>query len=188
MPEIISFLKKYKVKTLIIALIILVTGGTTYVSNTPKHKAVKKDIPTIEANKPYEVTKVADGDTFTIKVGEQSVTVRMIGIDTPETVDPRKVVQCFGKEASDKTKELILHKFVTLETDPTQGITDKFGRVLAYVYLPNSVSINEHLVENGYAHEYTYNLPYAKQAEFKEAEKEAREQKLGLWGSLCLQK
>jgi micrococcal nuclease len=175
---------KYKIKTLLIILIILLTGGTTYISSTSKSPTKKKDIPKIEINTPYEVIKVVDGDTFDIKVGEQTVKVRMIGIDTPETVDPRKVVQCFGKEASDKTKELLLNKQVTLETDPTQRITDRYGRVLAYVYNDN-ILINKYLLENGYAHEYTYNIPYEKQIEFKQAEKNAQETKLGLWGDIC---
>ncbi|MDO8430442.1 MAG: thermonuclease family protein [Candidatus Taylorbacteria bacterium] len=183
MSEILSFLKKYKVKSLIIALIILSTSGATYVSSTSKSPTKKKNIPKIEVNKPYEVIKVIDGDTFEIKVDTKIVKVRMLGVDTPETVDPRKVVQCFGKIASDKTKELLLKHSVTLETDPTQGIVDKYGRVLAYVYRDDGLFINKYLLENGYAHEYTYNIPYQKQLEFKELAKVAQTNKLGLWDS-----
>ena len=182
MPQIISFFKKYKVKSILIPLIIISTGGATYFSTTP-HSFSKKVIPKIEANKQYEVSKIVDGDTLDIKVGTQSVRVRMLGVDTPETVDPRKVVQCFGKISSDKTKELLLKHSVTLETDPTQGITDKYGRVLAYVYRDDGLFINKYLLENGYAHEYTYNIPYQKQSEFKELAKTAQTNKLGLWNS-----
>jgi micrococcal nuclease len=187
MSEIIFLFKKYKIKTIIIACIILTTGSATYVTSTPKYKTNRKNIPAIEVNKEYEVVKVIDGDTFDIKIGSQIIKVRMLGIDTPETVDPRKDVQCFGKQASDKTKELLLNKLVTLETDPTQSTTDKYNRILAYVY-SNSVLINKYLIENGYAHEYTYNIPYSKQIDFKSSEKSARENRLGLWGSICLQK
>lgn len=186
MPIKIS-LSNRQIKSLIITLIVLFTGGATYVSNTskPTHQNYKKPIPTIESNKQYEVTKVVDGDTFDVKVEDQIVKVRMLGMDTPETVDPRKTVQCFGKEASNKTKELLLNHTVSLETDPTQGITDKYDRLLAYVYRDDGLFINEYLLKNGYAHEYTYNIPYTKQTEFKADEKEAREGKMGLWGDLC---
>lgn len=176
-------IRKYKIKIGLITLIIAVSTTGAYTTTSSKKK-----VPVIDPQVKYQVVKVMDGDTFQVKVGQQNVTVRMIGIDTPETVDPRKVVQCFGKEASNKTKELLLKHSVTLQTDPTQAKTDKYHRVLAYVYRDDDFFINKYLVENGYAHEYTYNIPYQKQTEFKEVEKIAREEKLGLWGSLCLQK
>lgn len=148
----------------------------------------KTKIPKIDYSEPYKVTKVLDGDTFEIKVKNKNVLVRMLGIDTPETLDPRKPVQCFGKEASDKTKELLLNHSVKLETDPTQSKTDRYNRILAYVYRDDNLFINKFLLKNGYAYEYTYNIPYQKQTEFKELEKSAREARHGLWGSICLQK
>jgi micrococcal nuclease len=176
-----------QIKSLIIALIIALTGGATYVSNTSKtpFKKVSKNIPSIEVNKQYEVIKVVDGDTFNIKVEDQTVKVRMLGVDTPETVDTRKTVQCFGIEASNKVKELLSKRTVTLETDPTQGIEDKYDRLLAYVYRDDGLPINEYLLENGYAYEYTYNVPYSKQDKFKQLARSARENKVGLWGDLC---
>lgn len=179
-------LTKYQIKLILILLITITSSVGAYFSKASQ-PVTKSQIPKIDSETSYEVTKVADGDTFKIKVEGQTVTVRMLGIDTPETVDPRKQVQCFGKEASNKTKELLLKHSVTLQTDPTQGMTDKFNRVLAYVYI-DDLFVNKYLIENGYAHEYTYNIPYEKQVEFKEAEKSAREGQKGLWGSLCLQK
>lgn len=180
-------LSNRQIKSLIIALIIALTGGVTFVSNTPKLKQTKSSntIPTIEMGKSYEVVKVVDGDTFNVKVDNQTVKVRMLGIDTPETVDPRKTVQCFGIEASNKVKELLSKRIVTLETDSTQGITDKYDRLLAYVYRDDGLPINEYLLENGYAHEYTYNIPYIKQDKFKQLARSAKENRLGLWGDLC---
>ncbi len=177
------FIKNNQIKAILISLIILATSGATYVSSEPK--STKKVIPEIDSTKQYEVNKVIDGDTFSVKIDKKVITVRMIGVDTPETVDPRKTVQCFGKEASDKTKELLTNKTVRLEIDKTQGKADKFGRILAYVYRSDEIFINSYLIENGYAHEYTYNIPYKFQKEFKELEKNARENKAGLWGSLC---
>jgi micrococcal nuclease len=124
------------------------------------------------------VTRVIDGDTIEVEgLGK----VRLIGVDTPETVDPRKPVQCFGKEAAQKTTQMLLGKKVHLESDPTQGERDKYNRALRYVFLEDGTNFNQWLIENGYAHEYTYNLPYKYQLEFKNAEKSARENNRGLW-------
>ena len=140
----------------------------------------------IDENKPYPVTHILDGDTFKAKIGSHIVTVRMLGIDTPETVDPRKPVQCFGKEASDETKSLLTGKNVRLKLNPSREEKDKYGRYLAYVYLQAEpeVFINEYLLENGYAREYTYSksVPHMFQKEFKSIENTAKEGKKGLWG------
>ncbi|HEY9583831.1 MAG TPA: thermonuclease family protein [Candidatus Paceibacterota bacterium] len=173
-------MKKYKLKIILILIIILVSTLGTYFSR-PNYK---KKIPKIDPKEEYKVYKILDGDTFQIKVKKDIVTVRMLGVDTPETVDPRKTVQCFGKEASDKTKEILNGKSVKLELDSTQSKTDKFQRILAYVYV-DDLLVNKYLIEIGYAHEYTYDIPYRKQAEFKEKEREARKGKFGLWGNAC---
>ena len=129
----------------------------------------------------YAVAKVIDGDTISIIKNGETVTLRLIGLDTPETVDPRKPVQCFGKAASDKAKELLTGKNVRLETDASQGTFDKYGRTLAYVFLPSGTNFNEYMIAEGYGHEYTYDLPYKYQEEFKAAESRAQEEKRGLW-------
>ena len=105
----------------------------------------------------------------------------MLGVDTPETVDPRKPVQCFGKEASDTTKSMLSYRTVSLQIDKTQYATDKFGRVLAYVYRDDGVFMNEFFLKNGFAREYTYDKAYQFQKEFKTHEKSAQDQKKGLW-------
>jgi len=132
-------------------------------------------------NDTYPVAKVIDGDTISIIKDGKTVTLRLIGLDTPETVDPRKPVQCFGKAASDKAKELLAGKTVRLEFDSSQGLLDKYGRTLAYVFLPGGTLFNQYMIAEGYAHEYTYDLPYKYQREFKAAEARAREEKKGLW-------
>lgn len=123
------------------------------------------------------VTRVIDGDTIELENGQR---VRYIGIDTPETVDPRKPVQCFGIEASNKNKQLVERKRVRLEKDITD--TDKYGRLLRYVYTDNAF-INLILVQEGFAHSYTYPPDVKYQNEFVGAERMAREQKKGLWES-----
>ncbi len=134
----------------------------------------------------YSVTSVVDGDTVKVSVNGTVETLRLIGMDTPETVDPRKPVQCFGKEASNKAKELLVGTKVRLEKDPTQGELDKYGRTLAYVYREDGLFYNKYMIEQGYAHEYTYNTPYKYQVEFKAAQKSAQENQRGLWSpSTC---
>lgn len=131
----------------------------------------------------FEVVSVIDGDTLKVNINGTTETLRLIGIDTPETVDPRKPVQCFGEEASKKAKETLTDKKVRLEADSTQGERDKYQRLLRYVYLEDGTSFNKLMIEEGYAHEYTYQSnPYKYQTEFIDAEKSARENKRGLWG------
>lgn len=138
----------------------------------------------IDANKTSAplVTRVVDGDTIIVQIDGASEKVRLIGVDTPETVDPRKPVQCFGKEASNFTKTLLLNKQIVLETDPSQGDRDKYGRLLRYVFLNDGTLVNQKIITDGYGHEYTYRIPYKYQTEFKNAERSARESQKGLWG------
>lgn len=134
----------------------------------------------------FLVSRVIDGDTIELENGER---VRYIGIDTPETVDPRKPVQCFGVEASQRNKELVEGKRVWLVKDVTDR--DRYGRLLRYVYLgdpqsPESVFVNLELVKEGFAHSYSYPPDIARQAEFVAAESAARGGQKGLWGPKCL--
>ncbi len=127
-----------------------------------------------------KVIRMVDGDTIKVLINNKEDTVRLIGIDTPETVDPRKPVQCFGVEASNKTKEVLTGKTIILESDPTQGNRDKYQRLLRYVFL-NDLNFNKFMISEGYAHEYTYRIPYKYQEKFKNAERIAREENRGLW-------
>ena len=129
----------------------------------------------------YDVVNVVDGDTIKINIDGKDEVIRMIGINTPETVDPRKPVECFGKEASAKAKELLSGKKIYLEEDVTQGNLDKYNRLLRFVFLEDGTNFGEYMIKEGYANEYTYNTPYKYQNLYKNAEKEAKEQKKGLW-------
>lgn len=129
----------------------------------------------------YPVVKVVDGDTIVVNINGKNETIRLIGIDTPETVDPRMSVQCFGEEASAKAKELLEGQRVRLEADASQGERDKYNRLLRYVYLPEGTLFNKLMIEEGYAFEYTHKMPYRYQAEFRQAEAAARQNKRGLW-------
>ncbi|MGH7203371.1 MAG: thermonuclease family protein [Candidatus Levyibacteriota bacterium] len=98
-------------------------------------------------------------------------------------MDPRKPVQCFGKEASNYAKQLLSNKTVSLESDPTQGDWDKYHRLLRYVWLDTKANANEIMIADGYAYEYTYNTPYKYQSEFKAAQHAAEDAGRGLWSS-----
>ena len=132
-----------------------------------------------QANGQMEATvkRVVDGDTFELENGEK---VRMIGMDTPETVKPNHPVEPYGKEASNFTKELLTGQNVTLKFDVEPY--DKYKRLLAYVYLSDGTFVNEKLVRDGYARIMTIPPNVAKADLFLEAEREAREQNRGLWG------
>ncbi|MDO8657601.1 MAG: thermonuclease family protein [Candidatus Levybacteria bacterium] len=137
--------------------------------------------PNIVLAKVTKVTKVIDGDTIEVDLGNGNIkTVRYIGIDTPETVDPRKSVQCFGKEASAKNKELVGGGAVGLEKDISE--TDKYGRLLRYVYM-GDLLINQFLVAEGYAYSSSYPPDIKYQDKFKVAEQQAKASNKGLWGS-----
>jgi micrococcal nuclease len=125
---------------------------------------------------------VVDGDTIIVQLpdGERE-RVRLIGIDTPESVDPRRPVECLGEEAAKRTQELLAGRRVLLAFDPTQGLRDRYRRLLAYVFRDDGLFVNETLIAEGYAHEYTYATPYTYQAQFKRVQQEAREEQRGLW-------
>jgi len=129
----------------------------------------------------YLVTRVIDGDTIEIVFGGGVKKVRYIGIDTPETVDPRRGVGCYGKEAAQKNKELVEGKAVKLERDVSD--TDSFGRLLRYVYVGKRM-VNETLLEEGYAHASAYPPDIAYKEVFEAKEEQAKTEQKGLWG-LC---
>jgi micrococcal nuclease len=133
----------------------------------------------------YKVDRVVDGDTVDVVIDGRVERVRLIGINTPETVHPSKPVECFGVEASNKAKNTLSGEKVFLEFDDTQGRLDKYGRFLAYVFLEDGTNFNLSMINDGYAYEYTYDLSYKYQSEFKAAEAFARENSKGLWGSVC---
>jgi micrococcal nuclease len=131
----------------------------------------------------YTVIHVADGDTIEVENQFETLKIRYIGVDTPETVKPNSPVECFGKKASEFNKTLTLNKKVRLESDA--GDTDQYGRKLRYVYLLEGEykdqMVNEILLENGYATLLTVqpNVKYVDR--FKKLEAEARIGNKGLW-------
>lgn len=173
-------------KVLILIVFLIIVGGLIFLflnSHTTNYQP-------LTTNSGVLVVKVFDGDTIEISSigrpasgGEGTQRVRYLGVDTPETKDPRKPVQCFGKEAASKNKELVEGKRVFLEKDVTE--TDKYGRLLRFVYLPledgSRLFVNDYLIREGYGQVLTIppDVKYGEQ--FLDAQKQAREQKKGLW-------
>ena len=124
----------------------------------------------------YRVRRVIDGDTFQLDNEER---VRLIGVDTPETVHPRKPVEYYGPEASAFTHRQIEKRLVLLEFDRT--FRDRYGRILAYVFRqPDEFFLNAELIKQGYGYAYT-RFPFARRAEFLRYEAEAKAAQRGLW-------
>lgn len=132
---------------------------------------------------PVAVSNVFDGDTIVVVLDGRQVTIRLIGVDTPETGRPDTPVQFYGPEASDFTRSNLLGKQVRLEfeaPDRPGGAMDKYGRTLAYVFTGDGTNFNLELVRLGYGRAYT-KYPFQYQRAFEKAEKAARKAGLGMW-------
>jgi micrococcal nuclease len=133
-----------------------------------------------------EVVDHVDGDTIRVRIpsppGELNIveTIRLIGVDTPETVHPNRPVERFGKEASAFTRQALLNKTVYLAFD--WDLRDRYGRLLAYIYTADGDCFNAVLIRQGYGHAYT-RYPFQFMEEFRALEQDARTAKRGLWGS-----
>jgi micrococcal nuclease len=129
------------------------------------------------------VEKVIDGDTIDVVLAGATERVRLLGIDTPESVKPETPVECFGREATGRLRALLPERTqVRLVRDVEER--DRFGRLLAYVYRqPDGLFVNLDLVRGGYAQVLTFppNVTHARQ--FQEAARDARRATRGLWGS-----
>lgn len=143
--------------------------------------------PVGPAESGWVVSRVVDGDTLVVTRAGQQERVRLIGIDTPESVRPGAPVECYGPESSAFAEQLLLGREVTLEADPSQGDYDAYDRRLAYVWYsaePRSPELfNAQAVQSGMAREYTFAEPYQWRAEFLAAEAAAQSAQRGLWGA-----
>ena len=176
----------------IISFIVVALGAwqVSQESTTPASDAVNNDQNSLadssigaapEGYAPF--SRVVDGDTIVVAFGGDKYKVRIIGINAPESVDPRKAVECFGLEASAHMKELLNVPYVRLSTDPSQMNKDKYGRWLRYVYTQAGIDVGLQMIKDGYAHEYTYDVPYMHQSVYRSAQLEAQTAKRGLWSA-----
>lgn len=132
------------------------------------------------------VVRVVDGDTLVVDADGVDERVRLIGINTPESVDRNRPVMCFGKEASAHLEELLPEGApVRLERDVEAR--DRYDRLLAYVYrAADGEFVNLAMVRDGYAQQYTFPPNVAHTEQFGDAERVARRDGVGLW-SACEQ-
>lgn len=156
---------------LIEAIFILGIAIATPDQDEPEKPEKKKE----RQEKTYIIERVIDGDTIELENGKE---VRYIGIDTPETKHPNKEVECYGKKATEKNKELVEGKEIKMKKVISE--TDQYGRLLRYVWIEDTF-VNDYLVKQGFAKASTYppDTKYAEQ--FKKAQRQAREKERGLW-------
>lgn len=134
---------------------------------------------------PAMVTHVIDGDTVQARLADgRDLTVRLIGIDTPETAQPGTAVECGGEQASAHMRELAENRDVVLVSDPTQDRVDRYGRSLFYVDRSDGVDVGEEMLLAGWAEVYVFNSDFARLPRYREAESEARGLGDGVW-TIC---
>ena len=158
-----------------------VAGAQTQLTS---HIPTQEPSQTPDAREQATFLRVIDGDTIEVSLDGKNESVRIIGINTPEVVDPRKPIECLGQEASRHAGLYFedTDKKLWLEADPTQDDRDKYQRLLRYVFTDEgSVDYGKVMIALGYANEYTYRTPHKYQEVYKQTEEEAREAKKGLW-------
>ncbi len=139
-------------------------------------------------NRYFKVLKVIDWDTIIIDYFWKKENIRFIWIDAPEDSKIRKgFVECYWKESKNFLYKLLNNKNIRLEFDETQWKRDKYNRLLAYVFL-DWLNVNNFLIKEGFAKEYTYNKPYKYQRIFQKAQKTAQNKKLWIWSKKCNKK
>lgn len=129
----------------------------------------------------WPVVRVVDGDTVEVHYKGRVQPIRVIGIDTPETVHPTEPVECWGLRASAQASKLLGGERVQVLFDPSQGRRDAYDRLLAYLVIPDIGDFGEAMIRRGHAAEYTYDTAYANQQSYQRAEAKAKLAKLGLW-------
>lgn len=182
-----KLLSKRQARRLTRAILLILLGLLVHYSQQlgwlePAMQAAEQQQPGL-----YRVESVADGDTIIVDMHGRSETVRLIGVDTPETKDPRKNVQCYGQAAADFTRSLATGRNVRLEADATNTNRDRYQRLLRYVYLPDGRLLNAEIIRQGYGFAYTA-FPFQKMDEFVAYQKEAEAANRGLWGRCSVQR
>lgn len=129
------------------------------------------------------VARVVDGDTLKVIISGRTDTVRVIGLDTPESVKPGTPVECFAVRASSEAKLLLpVGSAIRLQADPTQATRDRYGRLLAHVWLADGTLFAERMIRGGYGIHYIYEgVPSIYASRLAAAEAAARSALRGLW-------
>jgi len=142
----------------------------------------KASSPSLNQELSYKVLSVIDGDTIVVAIEGNKETVRVLGINTPETKHSPQGEECYGEEASGEASKLLQNMEVKLEVDPTQDTRDKYNRLLAYITLPDGRDFGQVMIADGFAYEYTFmGRKYKNQALYQQSEEFAKAQAVGLW-------
>ncbi len=137
--------------------------------------------PTLKSVEWFTVIRVIDGDTVVLNTGQ---TVRYIGIDTPELRHPQTGKQCYGEEAKQANEALLAGHQVQLVTDISE--TDRYGRLLRYLYRDDGVFVNDALVRAGFAFAYPYPPDVREQPLLRESQADAKQKGLGVWSNCVI--
>jgi micrococcal nuclease len=173
-------LRKYLLAGLLSAPYLV--GGITenfppFIGNSESSGAV-----TDRAAEMRRVARVIDGDTIVLIPNEK---VRSIGVDAPETTHPKKIIECFDKDAKEFMRAAVEGKtvrFVLDEANAVRNHKDRYGRTLGYLYTEDGSLLKAELIRRGYAHAYT-RFPFRYTVEFREMERQARTEAAGFWSS-----
>ena len=133
-----------------------------------------------ESGHTYPLMRIVDGDTIIVGFENATEYVRLIGIDAPEPNDPGGP-ECYATESTAHLQELARTGLVVLTFDESQGMYDSYGRLLAYVEMPDGTDLGYQMLADGYAHEFTYRSAYERQVSYMSAEDEALASEKGLW-------
>lgn len=162
-------------------LVLTAVAGCTGPLDAGPSTSETTSLPTATSSLPGSevgpVTDTVDGDTFVVDLAGGEEKVRVLGIDTPERDE------CGYADASAATTRLLRGATVTLVADPTQDDRDRYGRLVRSVQLPDGSDLGRHLVADGFAREYTYDRPYALQADYRAVQSEAAGAGRGLWAA-----
>lgn len=190
----------------IVALLVIAVAACGEVSQTPEPAAPTSSVapaptpvPLISTPAPTRpaatissapgmaarVTRVVDGDTLKAQVAGRIETVRVIGLDTPESVKPGTPIECFALRATAEAKRrLPVGAAILLEPDPTQATRDRYGRLLAHVWLADGTLYAERMISGGFGIHYVYGgVPSIHADRLAAAEDAARTALRGLWSS-----
>lgn len=179
--------------TIILSAILFYEGLMPYIKAVPinppeshnTQEATTSSVLGINNAEVATVTDVVDGDTIEVDINGMKKKLRYIGINTPETVDPRKSVECYGTEASNENKRLVEGKKVYLQKDVSE--TDRYKRLLRYVYLSledgSVLFVNDYLIRQGFAVSSTFPPDVKYSDQFNLAQKQAQDNNRGLWAT-----
>ena len=170
-----------KAKRIVVTFVAVLALVTTYGQQQGWFSAAEQ---TASERQPglYNISRFVDGDTIIVDMDGHDESIRMIGIDTPETHKPNSPVQCYGPAASAFTKNLIGSSKVRLASDPKSQNRDRYNRLLRHVYLVDGRLVAEEVIKGGYGFAYTQ-FPFTKSDQFVKAEAAAKAANKGLWGN-----